>query len=117
MTGGFKIIDLLLDHLVKQDNVTEDVVKAAVGNWGSGEEVMKLLLDDRGKEVKVTEDVVKAAAGNEGSGVRVIKLLLDGRAKIQLTEELVKTIAGKFDQDMMSLLLREGGNDGMQGGD
>ena len=53
------------------------MVKAAVGNEGSGREVIMLLLNQRGDEIKITEEVVKAAVGNEWSGIEVMTLLLD----------------------------------------
>ncbi|KFY32484.1 hypothetical protein V493_00153, partial [Pseudogymnoascus sp. VKM F-4281 (FW-2241)] len=59
--------------------ITDDVVKAAAGNWRSGKEVMALLLDRRGDDVHITDDVVKAAAGNWSSGKEVMALLLDRR--------------------------------------
>jgi hypothetical protein len=48
--------------------VTEEVLQAAAGNFGSGELVIRLLLDRRGDKVKLTEEVLKAAAGNAMRG-------------------------------------------------
>lgn len=41
--------------------VTEEVVKAAVGNGRNGKEVMMLLLEQRGADMVITKEVVKAA--------------------------------------------------------
>ncbi len=59
--------------------ITEDVMKAAVGNRASGEYVIKLLLERRGAEVVISEDVVKAAAGNVWSGIEIMGLVLEQR--------------------------------------
>ncbi|KAH8649711.1 hypothetical protein BGZ60DRAFT_569767 [Tricladium varicosporioides] len=89
------IMKTLLMHYGDRIEITEDVVKAAAGNWGSGKEVIALLLDQRGDEVKITEDVVKAAARNWGSGKEVMTLLLDQRGdEVKITEEVVKEAAG-----------------------
>ncbi|CAJ2507138.1 Uu.00g083240.m01.CDS01 [Anthostomella pinea] len=58
---------LLLDRRGDKLPVTEEVVKAAAGNW-NGKQVMTLLFDQRGDEVPVTEEVVKAAARNGRNG-------------------------------------------------
>jgi hypothetical protein len=58
-----------------QITITEEVVKAAAGNYRCGKEVMALLLDRRGDQIAITEEVVKAAAGNYGSGKEVMTLL------------------------------------------
>jgi formylmethanofuran dehydrogenase subunit D len=100
---------LLLEQRGDEVKITEEVVKAAAGNWRSGKEVIALLLDQRsdriivtpqlvqahaklfdalamkkllmqrGDEVKITKEVVKAAAGNGSSGKEVMALLLDQR--------------------------------------
>ncbi|CAG8981586.1 hypothetical protein HYALB_00010009 [Hymenoscyphus albidus] len=45
----------------------KEVVKAAAGNKHNGKEVMMLLLEKRGADVVITEEIVKAAAGNAGA--------------------------------------------------
>jgi len=66
------VIRLLLELRGAEIQITEEVVKAAAGNYGSGEEVMRLLLEQRGAEIQITEEMVKAAAGNYLSGKEVI---------------------------------------------
>jgi hypothetical protein len=107
-----EVMTLLLDRRGDEIKITEEVVKAAVGNEGSGREVMALLLDRRGDEIKITEDVVKAAAGTGRSGNAVMALLLERRgADVPITEEVVAQIARFFDKEIMTLLLdRRGGN-------
>ncbi|KAK4205473.1 ankyrin repeat-containing domain protein [Triangularia verruculosa] len=98
---------LLLNRRGDQINITEEVVKAAAGNWQNGKEVMTLLLDRRGDQITITEEVVKAAAGNEGNGKEVMTLLLDRRGDhITITEEVVKA-AATCGQNLVLSLLRE----------
>jgi hypothetical protein len=90
--------------------ITEEIVKAAAGNYWRGEEVMKLLLEQRGADVVITEEVVKAAAGNEGDGREVMRLLLEQRgADVVITEEVVKAAAGnkRNGEKVMKLLLEQ----------
>ncbi|OCK86545.1 ankyrin, partial [Cenococcum geophilum 1.58] len=92
--GSCKSLKILLNRHRDKMQVTEEVVKAAAGNWSSGEEVMALLLDQRGTEVRITEEVVKAAAGNGSSGKGVMALLLDQcGTEVKITEEVVKEAA------------------------
>jgi hypothetical protein len=35
----------------KRAHITEEVVKAAAGNWGNGNEIMTLLLNRRGSDI------------------------------------------------------------------
>ncbi len=49
---------------------------------------------------------MKAAAGNRRSGKKVMRLLLEKRvAEIQITEDVVKLLAGNFDSRIMKVLL------------
>ena len=106
-----KVVQMLLNAGAEMQ-IPEEVVKAAAGNHGSGEEVMRLLLNQRGAEIQITEEVVKAAAGNYGSGKEVMRLLLELRgAEIQITEEVVKAAAGNHGsgEEVMRLLLKQRG--------
>jgi formylmethanofuran dehydrogenase subunit D len=103
---------LLLNQRGSEVKITEEVVKAAAGNWNKGKEVMALLLDQRGDEVKITEEVVKAAAGNWRSGKEVIALLLDQRSdRIIVTPQLVQALAKLFDALAMKKLLMQRGDE------
>jgi hypothetical protein len=42
---------LLLQQRGEKVKVTEEVVKAAAGNWSSGKELMELLLQQRGAQL------------------------------------------------------------------
>ncbi|KZL76962.1 ankyrin repeat domain-containing protein 28 [Colletotrichum tofieldiae] len=115
-----KIAYLLSDHLGEEFKITEDIVKVAVYDKHSREEVTRLLhggktkieitnglveeiagkfegdsiralLDRGGEEVKITEDVVKAAVKNTIYGEEVTKLLLDQRGdEVKITEGVIK---------------------------
>jgi hypothetical protein len=54
--------------------ITEEVVKAAAGNWAYGKGAMQLLLS-REENIVITEEVVKAAARNRRDGKEVRQLL------------------------------------------
>jgi hypothetical protein len=53
--NGKEVIALLLDQRGDQITITEEVVKAAAGNWENGKEVIALLLDRRGDQITITE--------------------------------------------------------------
>jgi hypothetical protein len=50
-TGGFQIMELLLDQRSADIPITVEVVKAAAKNWRSGFQIMKLLLNRRGADI------------------------------------------------------------------
>lgn len=60
-------------------NITEGIIKAAVGNWDHGLEITSMLLKKREHEFDVTEDIVKVAVGNWRHGLEITSLLLDRR--------------------------------------
>jgi len=65
--SGKEIMTLLLNQRGSNVLITEGVVKAVAGNWGShrsGKEMMTLLLNRRGGNTLITEGVVKAMVGN-----------------------------------------------------
>ena len=97
---------LLLDKCGDKIKITEEIIKAAVGNTGSGKEVMMLLLE-RGEEIKITEEIIKAAVGNTGSGKEVMMLLLERGEEIKITEEVVLVALGnpRSGKEIMTLLL------------
>ncbi|KAK6609501.1 het domain protein [Botrytis cinerea] len=108
-----KMMELLLE--LKRDNVevTEEVVKAAVGNWKSGYELMKLLFDKRDEEITVTEEIVKIAVGNKYKGHELIKLLFDKRSEeITITEEILKAAASNYNgKKIMEFILEKRGEE------
>ncbi|KAL8907434.1 MAG: hypothetical protein Q9207_001404 [Kuettlingeria erythrocarpa] len=70
-------MELLLDRRGADIQITEAVVQAAAGNWGSGKEVITLLLDRRGADIQITEAVRESIAREFDQ--EVITLLLDQR--------------------------------------
>ena len=107
-----KVLRELLDHAtIQRIKVTDEVVKVAVRNTGSGKEVMELLLEKRGNEVEITTEVVKAAAGNYW-GKEVMELLLEKRGnEVKITTEVVKVAVGNYrGKEIMELLLEKRGN-------
>ncbi|KAI9787978.1 MAG: hypothetical protein M1816_007282, partial [Peltula sp. TS41687] len=114
--GSCKTMIRLLDLQGDDIKITEEGVKAAAGDYESGEEVMRLLLDKRGEEVKITEGVVEAAAGNSWSGEKVVRLLLDQRGEeVKITEGVVEAAARNFrsGEEVMRLLLDRRGKEVM----
>ncbi|ORY58533.1 uncharacterized protein BCR38DRAFT_489446 [Pseudomassariella vexata] len=114
ITASFGCYEALLELLgSKEVKITEDVVKAAAGNYRSGKEVMALLLEKRGDQVQITEDVVKAAARNMENGKEFMALLLEKRGdQVQITEDVVKAAAGNYwsGKEVMALLLEKRGD-------
>lgn len=94
-SGPIVLHKLLAHTMTQRVRVTDEVVKAAAGNWESGEEIITLLLDQRGPEIKITEDVIIAAAGNWESGKEILALLLDQHnSEINITENIIIAAAG-----------------------
>jgi hypothetical protein len=111
IAGNFdaKVMQLLLRRQGDDMTITDEVVKAAAGNFRGGKEVMELLLS-RQDTVKITEDVAKIIAGS--SHYKAMELLLD-RRDVVITDEVVKAAAGNSEIGMgvMELLLNRRGDD------
>ena len=108
--GSCDVVSILLKN--KLTIISEEVVKAAAGNFENGKEVMTLLLEQRGADVMITEGVVKAAA--RFGRKEVMTLLLEQRgADVMITEEVVKAAAGFGRKEVMTLLLEQRGADVM----
>jgi hypothetical protein len=56
-------MQVLLDQRGAEIEITEEVVKGAMSNWHSGEEILNLL-DRRGAEIKITEEVLRGTLYN-----------------------------------------------------
>jgi len=67
MAAVREVISILIDN--KHTAIEEEVVEAAVGNYGIGKEVMMVLLEQRCADIIIAAEVVKAAAtcGQEGA--------------------------------------------------
>ena len=102
--SGKEVMAVLLEQGGAKVKVTEEVVKAAVGNNCSGNEVIGLLLEQQREEVNITEEVFIAAAQ---SGKEVMAVLLEqGGAKVKITEEVVKA-AVRSGKEMIAVLLEQ----------
>ncbi|KAE8347803.1 hypothetical protein BDV24DRAFT_157280 [Aspergillus arachidicola] len=89
--------------------LNEGFVKAIAGNEVSGHRLMCLLLDRQDKlEVPVTESVLQAALRNDDGG-KTMRVLLDRRLEdIQITEDLMVSVAflSILDPDISELILQ-----------
>lgn len=65
---------LLLEQRGERLPITEEVVRAAVGNTGRvGYMITQVLLDQRGERLPISEEVVRAAAPNTGWGNAIMR--------------------------------------------
>jgi hypothetical protein len=85
--GSCKVISILINN--KLMVIAEEVVKAAAGNWDSGEEVMTLLLEQRGGDMVITEEIVMTIASRFGEEAMTLLLEQHG-GDIVITEEVSK---------------------------
>lgn len=103
------MIAFLLEKCGDEVEITEEVVKAAAGNEGNGEELMALLLEKRGDNVEVTGEVIKAAAGNEYCGEKIMTFLLRHRLSCvmaSIKEEVYLTASACGQLAVIGLLSR-----------
>ncbi len=99
------MMTLLLDRRGADVQITEEVVKAAAGNWKCNE-LMTLLLDRVGIDIQIREEVVKLIAKEWGSDIEVMTSLLDRLgADVQITERIVGAVAGYVTGEVVALLL------------
>jgi tetratricopeptide (TPR) repeat protein len=107
-----KAMLFLLETRGHEFKITEDVLKAAVGNGGEeAKNVTNLLLDRRKEEIKITEQVLKAAAGNiYGEGI-IHRFLEERGGEFKITEGVVTAAAENLNGSVMELLLRHRGDE------
>jgi ankyrin repeat protein len=74
-TSDIRAVEQFLMRRGLEVPLSEDMIKGAVGNEGSGRDIISFLLQERGSEVKMTEGVIKAAAANARSGRAIMNLL------------------------------------------
>ncbi|VUC26623.1 unnamed protein product [Clonostachys rosea] len=101
-------LDLLLSHYNCSDNISEEVVEAAVRNIFQGYQLTEYLLD---RGVPVTEKVLCSAAENEGQGEDILKVLLPKLApKSRISPTVLKAAASntEFGASLVDLLLHHG---------
>ncbi|KAF4235559.1 hypothetical protein CNMCM8980_003251 [Aspergillus fumigatiaffinis] len=105
-------MSVLLDDYGDKLEITEEVVKTAARNQGSGAKVLALLLEERGDEIKITKEVVKAAAENVG-GENVLALLLEKRGdEVKITQEVTKAAVENWGgENVLALLLEKRGDE------
>ncbi|KAH8879183.1 hypothetical protein GQ53DRAFT_46898 [Thozetella sp. PMI_491] len=103
---------LLLDRKGDQITITEEVVRAAAGNGGSGKEVMTLLLDRRGDQITITEELMRAAA--KYNDLRLLNRLL-GRlendsepTRVKMRSAALHVALMKGNLDYFNMLLDQG---------
>lgn len=89
-----QIMKLLQDQHNSQILITENILKAAARNSGSGEAMLKLLINQSSDITLITEEVIKVAALNSVDGLVVMKLLLNWCGdQAPVTEGVVKVAA------------------------
>lgn len=117
---GTKVMRLLLDQRGDEVKITERVVVSAIENHGGHERpeyyqsrmVLQLLVDRRGQDINITEKVVKAIGKNYTNGNHIMRILLEGkRDELDLSVEVLATIAGSLDQRGVAVLLDHEGSD------
>ncbi|KAF5875955.1 putative het domain protein [Botrytis fragariae] len=74
-----KFMALLLEKQSEKLIITEEILKAAVGNYHYGQEITMLLLEKRGNEVIITEEVLEVAERRSHLKDEVMELLLKHR--------------------------------------
>ncbi|PON25613.1 hypothetical protein TGAM01_v205498 [Trichoderma gamsii] len=108
-----QMMKLLQHHHDGQIPITEDILKAAVGNSSSGEALTKLLLSQSSDINLITEEVMKTAALKHGNSLAVMKLLLNWCGdQAPVTEEVVKAAAANdgTGYEIIQLLLNRYGD-------
>lgn len=113
-----QVMDLLLDHLGGDAEITEDVMVAAASNGQFGHDMVGLLLRHRqqtgDKLFAITENVAAAAAANDWQGDVIMKILLDSYARaVDITDKVIAAAAGNLwrGDAIMQLLLDQRGKD------
>ncbi|KAF4626239.1 hypothetical protein G7Y89_g11920 [Cudoniella acicularis] len=102
------VMTLLLYGRGSTITITDEIVRAAVGNARCSLEVMKLLLEKRGSQFNISQEVIMATARNSSSGTAVLGLLLGKRRQeIEITEEVIETAEAHWDSHGIRLLLKE----------
>jgi len=94
----------VMGHLLAKNpdiQITEAVALAAASNTSSGKEMMSILLG-RGSDIKITGAAVAAIAKTFDG--EVMEMLLDN-CNVEITEEVIITIASRFNKKVMGHLL------------
>lgn len=107
---GGRMIDLLLEYRGREIRITSDIVCAAARNEVRGLEILQILLARRFEEVRLTANIMRAAADNSAQGKAILRLLLEKCGSFcRFTEEITKMTLLSFDEEIVTLLYREGG--------
>ncbi|KAL3955848.1 hypothetical protein ACCO45_009867 [Purpureocillium lilacinum] len=106
-------MDVLLDIRGDQVTITEDIVKAAAGNWESGPDVMKVRLDRKGRPGHDHGGYCQGRGWKLESGPEVMKAILDRQGDtVTITEGSVKAAAGNWRSapELMKIVLDRRGS-------
>ncbi|OAL55020.1 hypothetical protein IQ07DRAFT_608823 [Pyrenochaeta sp. DS3sAY3a] len=108
-------VALLLDQRGADFVITEEEMKAAGRNYTHGEGVIALILDLLGQKkanIRLTGEIAKSFAGDKVCGKDFMMLLLHRLGEVvTITEEVVATIIRRFDDDVVTILLKRCGAD------
>lgn len=74
-THGTKALEIVLDFVDHQVEITEEVLVSAAKNKNHGHRMMELLLQHPGYQLSITERVVTTAAENAGCGHGIMEVL------------------------------------------
>lgn len=88
------------------DQITNEVIRAAITNRRSGLGVLKILLRYPAVEIEITDRVIIAVANNQENGIFMLEMLLQ-TSNVKITNDGVKTAAsrGQVGKVIMKLLL------------
>ena len=90
-SGRGKTIDLILEY-DETIEVSEDMLKAAAGNWSGGEDIFSAIFKHN-KKTKVNEDTLIAATGNTSSGAYILSAILSHDKETEVSENTLRAAA------------------------
>ncbi|KAL2819020.1 hypothetical protein BDW59DRAFT_165298 [Aspergillus cavernicola] len=104
-SGQIESMEFLLEKGPQDQEINDEVIKAAAGNSAHGKRVIMLLLRRCRDQITITENVIKAAAENTGNGKEVIYALLEWcNNQFQNSTELKSAIIQRFDRTVVAFL-------------
>jgi predicted nucleic acid-binding protein len=110
--NGWGATSFLLEQTGKTNKITEEVVKAAVGNTTSARDILELLITHKAENFVITEGVIMKALLNRYGGVDLVQFLLEAEVdSFVITEGLVEELVRSFRPTLAALLIKERGNE------
>ncbi|ETS79964.1 hypothetical protein PFICI_07493 [Pestalotiopsis fici W106-1] len=102
-------VELLLEKIPDDIQLTEEVLKGAASNGRDGQQVLEVLLGKSGNQIHhITEQVVRTAARNFHSGQQVMELILSKRADgVRITDQVFMLVACHWKEESLMKLLSE----------